>query len=237
MEPILSVASILSSANLSLQVTQLQARNPLSQAPLPADVPIVLLDVPNLGASPLSHLSSRKMVALAAGLTAAVVFTTDTAIAQSFPRERLAIPVTASLDEHGAERARLSPPAVLLASIKSESVEDGRQHPAESALADFVRQHGGDSFFDEMFDKPRTNGELTVTLLRLFGRMHTFDTGFRQRLLTAGLASDDIQVRDAAVTAAEEWADPSTIALLERHVEKSPWLSDYITRVVRDLKA
>lgn len=235
MEPILSVATILSSASVSLQATPFLARNALSQAPRHADVPHVLANVPSIGASPLSQLSSFKMVAIAAGLTTSVAFTTDTALAQSFPRERLAIPVTAPVHEAGG--ARRSPPAALLAAIKSEAVEDGRQHPAESALAAFVRQHGGDIFLEEMFDRPPADSALTVTLLRLFGRMQLSDTGFRQRLLKSGLASGDIQVRDAAVTAAEEWSDPGAIALLESHVEESPWLADYITRVVRDLKA
>lgn len=76
---------------------------------------------------------------------------------------------------------------------------------------------------------------LLADFLRLAGRVHP-DAQLRTELLEQSLASEDIQVRDAAVQAAELWADSSSVSALRQHQEKAPWLADYIQRVIQDVE-
>ena len=49
------------------------------------------------------------------------------------------------------------------------------------------------------------------------------------------LATDDIEIRDAAVHAAEFWGGAKIVDVLMSHNESEPWLRDYIREVVDDL--
>ena len=49
------------------------------------------------------------------------------------------------------------------------------------------------------------------------------------------LAIEDIQIRDAAIQAAELWGDQALSDILESHVEAEPWLRDYIVEVIQSL--
>jgi len=73
-------------------------------------------------------------------------------------------------------------------------------------------------------------------MLRLLGRVRIDDGELRRRLVETGLASSNAEVRDAAVQAAEQWADPSLASLLRSHKEPVDWLADYVQVVARDLE-
>ena len=76
---------------------------------------------------------------------------------------------------------------------------------------------------------------MKADLLRLLSRQKPFTGDWRLRVIQIGLSSQNIELRDAAVQAAESWEDPGVIELLKSHKENCAWLADYISRVLQDL--
>ena len=52
----------------------------------------------------------------------------------------------------------------------------------------------------------------------------------------AALSHKDVEVRECAIRAFENWGRPETLTLLESIQCQEPWLQDYVTRVVADLR-
>jgi hypothetical protein len=123
----------------------------------------------------------------------------------------------------------------IISVVDSEPVEDGIVHPAEQGIAELVRHDHGHAIFDAMFGPMPLSPARIASLLRLLGRAGGMGAELRMRALKAGLASNSIEVRDAAVQAAELWGDPALAEGLRGHEEASPWLAQYTARVARDL--
>ena len=60
-------------------------------------------------------------------------------------------------------------------------------------------------------------------------------TVWRAELVSCGLASDDIELRDAALQAAESWRDPGLRQILAAHSEPVSWLDEYRRGIIGDL--
>lgn len=58
---------------------------------------------------------------------------------------------------------------------------------------------------------------------------------WREELVRGGLAVDEVEVRDAAMQAAEYWADPGFLDVLSAHSEPVGWLDEYRRGVMDDL--
>lgn len=118
---------------------------------------------------------------------------------------------------------------LLLSQVDVEPVEDGMTHPAETYVAEFVRNHGAE-------DLPTllslTDPCRRASVLRLLGRSDAIDVATRIELIESALVSTDLQLRDAAVHAAEQWADPELAEVLRGHHEPTPWLAEYIDAIV-----
>lgn len=117
----------------------------------------------------------------------------------------------------------------LLARIDAEPVEDGVNHPGEVCVAEFLLLHGSETLpsLVASSDHPRR-----AALLRLLGRSNSLDTNICVELVASALSSSNIEVRDAAIQAAEHWEAPAIIAELRKHREETPWLADYIGQVI-----
>jgi hypothetical protein len=199
-------------------------------------------DSPTLGSSELSFVRSLKMVALASTVASTVTFMSDPAMARALVREGLPVPGEvrqlagmASTVVHAAAESRTRALRSLLAAVDTEPVEDGVIHPAERELSAFLGRHGVASLHEAMF-QARANSGRTAALLRLLGRGDGVDATARERLLLAGLEAASVEVRDAAVQAAELWDDAALVTTLRAHKETTPWLADYVARVARDLE-
>lgn len=125
----------------------------------------------------------------------------------------------------------------IRAAIEADPVEDGYLHPAEVFLEELLRvsgQNAGDWLIDVLSGR-RWNGSLAAGLLRLSSRQKPLTKEWRLRVIQLALSSPNIELRDAAVQAAEAWEDPGAVQLLQAHTEPCAWLSDYVWRVIRDL--
>ncbi|MCI0418030.1 MAG: hypothetical protein L0312_02220 [Acidobacteria bacterium] len=121
--------------------------------------------------------------------------------------------------------------------IEADPVEDGYSHPAEVFLEELLQvsgQNAGDWLIDVLSGR-RWNASLAAGLLRLSSRQKPLTKEWRLRVIQLALLSPNIELRDAAVQAAESWDDPGAVQLLQAHTEPCAWLADYIWRVTRDL--
>lgn len=116
-------------------------------------------------------------------------------------------------------------------------VEDGYVHPAEAVLEQVIHDAGDDAgdWLTDVLVHDRWNISDRAALLRLLSRQKPFTEAWRSDVIRSVLASPTIELRDAAVQAAESWEDSGIVPLLQAHHEPCPWLADYISRVIRDL--
>jgi hypothetical protein len=125
----------------------------------------------------------------------------------------------------------------LRAMIEADPIEDGYSHTAEATLKKVIRDfgyHAGD-WLTDMLSTNCWNPSLRAGLLRLLSRQKPLTKEWRLRVVQLGLLSPNLELRDAAVQAAESWEDEGVDLLLQKHRESCTWLADYISRVIRDL--
>jgi hypothetical protein len=171
----------------------------------------------------------------------------DWQVILSFVRAVFTEPVVVPSAETGGSvtipTAELAPEAeidralgLVVSAVEDDPVEDGFAHPAERTLTDFLVRHGAAPLYRVLFEgamKP----PILASMIRLLGREKPSDTYFRTCILRQGLRSPSVEVRDAAVQAAELWADLDSLRCLREQREATPWLADYIKKVIRDLES
>ena len=116
---------------------------------------------------------------------------------------------------------------------------DGINHPAELIVDEALAPANGKRFLAELrkWSLDIANPGFASSVLRCLGRTNPGTSAWRIKIVRSALNADDVEVRDAAVQAAESWGDPEILGVLENHVEAIPWLRDYIEDVVDDLKS
>ena len=128
--------------------------------------------------------------------------------------------------------------ARLQASFECDSVEDGMDHPAEAIITEALSSSKDQKILGWLkgfcLDASRPN--FAASVLRCLGRYHHVGTvTWRVGLVREGLAMDNVEIRDAAVQAAESWGDSDLLEVLISHREPEQWLRHYIVDVIGDL--
>lgn len=137
-------------------------------------------------------------------------------------------------DDRGKEQLD----AMLRATFEVDPVEDGIQHPAEEIIADALGSNKDQRVLEwlKALCMDASQPSYAASVLRCLGRHdHVGTSSWRVGLLRDGLAADSVEIRDAAVQAAESWADSDFIEVLRSHTEPESWLQQYIFDVVDDL--
>lgn len=129
--------------------------------------------------------------------------------------------------------------AKLRASFEADPLEDGVSHPAEQIIAEALCATEGHRTLDWLkalsLDAKRPS--FSSSVLRCLGRQKHPGTGlWRVGIVREGLATNDIEIRDAAAQAAELWGDLDLVEVLELHSEPESWLEDYIQGIIDDLR-
>ena len=111
-------------------------------------------------------------------------------------------------------------------------------HPAEEIIADALM--GAENFnvlaWLKAFSLDSTRASVAASVLQCLGRQdHPGTERWRVGLVRDGLAAKDVEIRDAAVQAAELWGDRGMLTVLSAHTEPEPWLRDYVRDVPGDL--
>ena len=126
----------------------------------------------------------------------------------------------------------------LRASFEFDSVEDGMEHSAEEIISEALRSAEDERVLDWLraFCTDAAQPSFAASTLRCLGR-HDYvgTTSWRVGLVRDSLAFDSVEVRDAAIQAAESWGDSDFVEVLRSHIEPEPWLRQYILDVVGDL--
>ena len=129
--------------------------------------------------------------------------------------------------------------SALHATFETDPLEDGMSHPAEVILDQTFRTREGPSILKWLREICLDSAQpsFAASVLRCVGRL--LDPGtdvWRAGLVRDGLAMNDLEIRDAAVQAAESWGDPGLADVLKSHSEPVAWLRDYILDVIDDLR-
>ena len=128
--------------------------------------------------------------------------------------------------------------STLHASVEADPLEDGTGHPAETIIDQVLQSGEGPSALGWLrgFCLDAAQPSFAASVLRCLGRLTgPGTTNWRVELVRDGLAIDDVEIRDAAVQAAEAWGDLGMVDVLESHREPVTWLQDYIRDVIDDL--
>ena len=126
----------------------------------------------------------------------------------------------------------------LWSAFDAEPLIAGVAHPAESVVSEFLgpaqRKKQLGWLRGVCLDAGRPN--FAASVLRCLGRQEVPPGNLRWRLdlVRDGLGTSSAEIREAAVQIAEVWDEAGMCAILEAHVEKEPWLREYIEDVIED---
>lgn len=127
----------------------------------------------------------------------------------------------------------------LRVSFESDVFEDGMDHPAEQIIATALQSPDAEVL--HWFRSFSLNDEhpcFASSVLRCLGRhKDPGSSAWRIDLVRDALGVDDLEIRAAAVQAAESWADQDLVHILETHKEPDRWLFSYIQDVIKDLES
>lgn len=134
------------------------------------------------------------------------------------------------MDKEKVERTFLE----LFFSLKEVPVEDGVTHGGEKLVAAILREHGEHALADRTLGIDEDSTKAYV--MQLIGRVNVPSTEVRRRLVSEGLASKDIQIRDAALQMVEDWEDPECLDLLRGHKDPDDVLQGYAREIIAGLE-
>ena len=124
--------------------------------------------------------------------------------------------------------------AKLKSAFDADPVEDGVTHSAEHIIEQALLSEDEQRVCGWLAQMS-TDSEQPVfaaSVLRCIGRQTLGTATWRAEVLKESLASCDLEIRDAAVHAAEEWDSPEVKSVLRGHSEAVSWLRDYIEDVL-----
>ena len=126
----------------------------------------------------------------------------------------------------------------LRAAFEEEPLEDGIYHPAEEILANALSGTENPMVLAwiKTFSLDSSHASLAASVLRCLGRLKNPGTErWRVGLVRDGLVVKDVEIRDAAVQAAELWGDRGIRTILLAHAEPETWLRDYVRDVAEEI--
>lgn len=126
----------------------------------------------------------------------------------------------------------------LRASFDAEPLEDGMDHPAERVIVTALDSEDPGTVLRwiRSLCLDTSDPAFAAAVFVCVARQPGFGTAtWRENLVRGGLAVEEVEVRDAALQAAEYWADPSFLHVLSVHSEPVGWLDEYRRGVMDDL--
>jgi len=126
----------------------------------------------------------------------------------------------------------------LHASFDAEPLEDGIDHPAEQVITAALESEDRDTALQWISNaclESASPAFAAATFLCAARQPGLGTVAWRAGLVHGALASDDIELRDAAIQAAEFWGDPGLRQILADHSEPVPWLDEYRRGAMDDL--
>lgn len=151
-----------------------------------------------------------------------------------FARAAARPPVVADAATVGsAARQRFKELARLIA---DEPVDSMTSHPAEVALQAYINEFGASSLRARLLGSEQIGPSHVASVLMLIGRVSGVGEAEKIALLSTAVRSRSAEVRDAAIQAAELWADLACLRVLESYQDPAPWLDDYRRRAAIEIR-
>lgn len=122
--------------------------------------------------------------------------------------------------------------------FEHEPLEDGIRHAAEDIIRGALQSPHRQDVLEwlEAFALHKEDPVFAASTLRCLARVRSLGVpAWRAKLVQAGLMMDNIEMRDAAIQAAETWGDKEILGVLQAHAESSSWLRSYVEDVISDL--
>ncbi|MCY4515102.1 MAG: hypothetical protein OXC69_08215 [Candidatus Tectomicrobia bacterium] len=162
----------------------------------------------------------------------------DTSFHETIPGASLfpAVIDTVGFTIECAEKERLE--FGLKAAFDIEPLEDGINHPAEQILEEALRSVDRSHILAclEALSVDAERPGFSASVLRCLSRLQPGTSAWRTGIVRAALGADDVEMRDAAVQAAESWGGAEIREVLRKHVEAVSWLRAYVEGVADDLE-
>lgn len=174
-------------------------------------------------------------------------------LASNFPEDEMSHPaeqiiasaLEGTSEDQDTEHSRLK--GSLWLSFKAEPLEDGIDHLADKVITDAL-QSPDPAVFDWLrsFSLDSDHVWFASSVLRCLGRQESPGSrDWRARLVMDALASDELEIRAAAVDAAGAWLDPwmgpdvdhHLTRVLKRHEEHDQWLAQYIQDLIEAVES
>ena len=123
----------------------------------------------------------------------------------------------------------------LDAAFDAEPVENGISHVGEQIIEEALLHDGALPCLRDFALDP-VDPTFAASTLRCLGRLTSpGDLKWRRDLVSAALKVDDVQIRDAAVQAVENWDDERLVDVLTSHSEPVQWIQEYLQAVITEL--
>ena len=127
----------------------------------------------------------------------------------------------------------------LWSAFETDPFEDGMYHPAEEIIEKAMRSTERRRVLEWLRDLSLDAGHPSFSsgVLRCLSRQtHPGTAAWRAELVRDALTMEDIEIRDAAIQAAESWGGREMVDVLTSHDEPESWLREYIRDVIDDLR-
>lgn len=127
----------------------------------------------------------------------------------------------------------------LRGAFEIEPFEDGMDHPADQIIENALHSSGSQDILDWLsaFSLDTERPSFASSVLRCLGRQtHIGTPAWCAGLVRDALATDDIEIRDAAVQAAESWGEKEVVDVLKLHNDPESWFQAYILKIIDDLQ-
>ena len=127
----------------------------------------------------------------------------------------------------------------VVAALLDEPIDDGVTHPVEGVIDEALRADSSkcqDWLSQVLVEHYPTRPSLCASIVRCIGRID-YDRvrGWGMRVADHALRNKDVEVRDAAVRALEDWGGSEALDMLRRHEDAVAWLNEYVQQVIVDL--
>ena len=125
----------------------------------------------------------------------------------------------------------------ILQMVEKHAVESGVSHSAEAAMSELLSSARSHEIC-RYLSIASLPSSIKASLLLLIGRClaGSMDLLTRRRLVGDAFASDNVEVRDAALQMVEMWQDRGLAPLVVQHVDSVTWLNDYARQIAQNLQ-
>ena len=126
----------------------------------------------------------------------------------------------------------------VLSTLEAEPVEDGVIHDAEMVLSKALSESPlcAPNWIQVAFMQTLAKPSLAAGLLQCIGRLdYNLVSSIATPLVVSGLKQSSVEIREAAISAIEQWESSELSGILLRHTESVTWLAEYAERVFQEI--